>query len=37
MTPPFWRAVGTDLLINNTGTMATDTFSDAILFEKLIS
>ena len=29
-------AVGAQSLINNTGTMATDTFSDAILFEKLI-
>ncbi len=29
-------AVGSQSLINNTGTMATDTFSDAILFEKLI-
>jgi hypothetical protein len=29
-------ANGSQSLINNTGTMATDTFSDAILFEKLI-
>ncbi len=29
-------ANGSQQLINNTGTMATDTFNDAILFEKLI-
>ena len=28
--------VGSQQLINNTGTMATDTFNDALLFEKLI-
>ena len=28
--------IGAQQLINNTGTMATDTFNDAILFEKLV-